>query len=1099
MDGKPSLLSLRLPASLAFPLLFSSLTFPSLFHLSLPQNRMKPDVVAPGDFIESAFSGPPSILQAAIDAGADWNGHESCAVHQMSGTSMAAPVAAGTALLLRQYFMDSSFWAAACNKAYQFCKDGAFTPSGYFLKAVMLHSGHAIRRYSDPLFDAAENTNLNSFELYAPPDNFQGYGQIHLRSVLPLRDNKGLNANQQLVVFDKLLLSEHSTLAFDIVLDAKDLKEQPPIKVTIAWYDPPSFVGSVASLLLHDLDLVVHAPNGDIFLGNRGSTAFRLPSTDQTGPAAAAAASAQSNRTASSKGPEGWATLDGEFLDERTDYANPNEQVFIARPFCSSSFPSSSSSAASAATQHKHDGTESLRQRCTYRVYVHANFLPEHPSQALAAIFTIPHSAALHGPSAATNWVRGGVDKPEETFAPTPAFTVQNLAFDAHLAGTYFDKFPVHVPFCTTLQRVEVWVKYDHLEADDSWVANLELTVATPSRRAIAIGGADSSLGLATKITEWPDTWIDSRNGEYYAAVAVNVAELAGVGQWDVFAMNSWSGSGPVWYNVTVVLGFAFAGGDSYASCAPTLEPSPHPTVSPSFSPTLDAVDASAYAPSAAKPSFEHTHSIRFSDVSLGVREAAEDAAVDSRTHIHSDSVAQNDAVTIDSFNFTGTLEHITLSLDAFETDGLEQTRGVDAWFLAVTVVDAVGLEVQVGGYEWLAQRDRFFVRRWPDPWLGKDGMGRRWVAQRDVHAAGLQGCRKPWVHPKAPSSSSSTAAQVNSSSPSYVPVREVSQQCPPRITSTVHRGDKDEWVVGDGTEQSGMWLPATLADHISKHSKSSSSGKFSYVGDGSMSETPSNAPTAVPTESSSLSLPLGPALRRRTSDWIVRLSLGYPWGLHRPVNFSGSLQLTFRTQVKGAEEEALQDLFAGGDSWDGSDTPPQKLNAVPTKRPTKMPKPHRDRDDPDADADGSSSSSSDDKRGGKDKDSKKWLDVASSEQEDRQRLIERIGVVLVGAWVVISIVLVATFTAWCSSLRREALGCLRFLLRHVVQDCFGIDTRGWLSDLGDGAPGDAQNLLSSSTHGLLRPTAPFAHDPNASYPSNSSRARKAAYGSVNV
>ena len=1073
---------------------------------------MKPDVVAPGDFIESAFSGPPSILQAAIDAGSDWNGHESCAVHQMSGTSMAAPVAAGTALLLRQYFMDPTFWSAACNKAYQFCKDGAFTPSGYFLKAVMMHSGHAIRRYSDPLFDSAENTNLNSFELFAPPDNFQGYGQIHLRSVLPLRDNKGLSANQQLVVFDNLLLAEHSTLAFDIVLDAKDLKEQPPIKVTVAWYDPPSFVGSVASLLLHDLDLVVHAPNGDLFLGNRGNTAFRLPSTYQTGPSAAAQGNGTTG-TAAGKGPEGgWAVLDGEFLDERTDFANPNEQVFIARPLCSASFPpspsssSSSAAATTAAAQHKYDGTESSRQRCTYRVYVHANFLPEHPTQAFAAIFTIPRSAALHGPSVATNWVRGGVDKPEETFAPTPAFTVQNLAFDARLAGTYFDKFPVHVPFCTTLQRVQVWVKYDHLEADDSWVANLELTVATPSRSAIAIGGADSSLGLATKITEWPDSWIDSRNGEYYAAVAVNVAELAGVGQWDVFAMNSWSGSGPVWFNVTVVLDFAYAGGDSHASCAPTLEPSPHPTVSPSFSPTLDAVaSASASTPSsAAKPHFEHTHSIRFSDVSLGVREAAEEAAVDSRTHIHSDSLAQNDAVTIDSFNFTGTLEHITLSLDAFDAaGGLEQPmRGVDAWFLAVTVVDAVGLEVQVGGYEWLAQRDRFFVRRWPDPWLGKDGKGRRWVAQRDVHAAGLQGCRKPWTHPKAPSSSS--AAQANSSSP-YVPspVREASQQCPPRITSTTHRGDKDEWVVGDGTEQSGMWLPAALADPTAKqHGKSS--GKRSYAGNGDVSggsEPPSFPPTAVPTESSSLSLPLGPALRRRTSDWIVRLSFGYPWGLHRPVNFSGSLQLTFRTQAKGAEEEALQDLFAGGDSWDGSDTPPQKSNVVPTRRPTKMPKSHRDRGDPDADADANGSSSTDDKRGkdkDKDKDSKKWLDVASSEQEDRQRLIWRIGFFLVGAWVVISIVLIATFTAWCSSVRREGLGCLRFLLRHVVQGCFGVDTRDWLADLGDGVPGDAQNLLSSSNHGLLRPTA---HDPNATYPSNSTRARKgaSAYGSVNV
>ena len=51
---------------------------------------------------------------------------------------------------------------------------GAFTPSGYFLKAVFLHSGQAVSRYSDPLYDA-EPTRIASFELLSRPgDVFQG-------------------------------------------------------------------------------------------------------------------------------------------------------------------------------------------------------------------------------------------------------------------------------------------------------------------------------------------------------------------------------------------------------------------------------------------------------------------------------------------------------------------------------------------------------------------------------------------------------------------------------------------------------------------------------------------------------------------------------------------------------------------------------------------------------------------------------------------------------------------------------------------------------------------------------------------------------------
>lgn len=57
------------------------------------------------------------------------------------GTSMSAPAAAGSALLVREYFSDTTkrFWTAVCNSAYRLCLP--FTPSGVLVKAILLHSG----------------------------------------------------------------------------------------------------------------------------------------------------------------------------------------------------------------------------------------------------------------------------------------------------------------------------------------------------------------------------------------------------------------------------------------------------------------------------------------------------------------------------------------------------------------------------------------------------------------------------------------------------------------------------------------------------------------------------------------------------------------------------------------------------------------------------------------------------------------------------------------------------------------------------------------------------------------------------------------------
>jgi serine protease AprX len=107
--------------------------------------RLKPDVVAPGYYITSAHNG------------------ESCGVVMSRGTSMATPVTASNAILLRQYFMSGRY------------KNHKLTPSGSLLKAMIIHSGQKMNAYEN---DKGVLTPLNY------PDKYQGYGRIQLDQVL---------------------------------------------------------------------------------------------------------------------------------------------------------------------------------------------------------------------------------------------------------------------------------------------------------------------------------------------------------------------------------------------------------------------------------------------------------------------------------------------------------------------------------------------------------------------------------------------------------------------------------------------------------------------------------------------------------------------------------------------------------------------------------------------------------------------------------------------------------------------------------------------------------------------------------------------------
>lgn len=189
--------------------------------------RIKPDLVAPGQTQTSA----PDLVATTL--------HYRTATVQ--GTSMAAPVAAGAAALVRQYLREGYYPGVP-----GLLEGGAIEPSAALVKAMLI--------------DGAAPLDTGG----PPPTRQQGWGRVQLDRTLTFSDSV-----RQLAVLDSpASFSSAEESPFEWQFQSNGVGD---LRVTLVYTDPPALPGANPALV-NDLDLEVVTPGGTLLRGNRLDT-----------------------------------------------------------------------------------------------------------------------------------------------------------------------------------------------------------------------------------------------------------------------------------------------------------------------------------------------------------------------------------------------------------------------------------------------------------------------------------------------------------------------------------------------------------------------------------------------------------------------------------------------------------------------------------------------------------------------------------------------------------------------------------------------------------------------------------------------------------
>ena len=197
--------------------------------------RIKPDVVAPGTWILSTYSGR---YQEGYDVGQNpqngeyqydgWGHPLNQEYKYFGGTSMATPIVSGAAALVRQYYTDTE----------------AHTPSAALLKATLINSAVDL---------ADENNDGTDDNLYSIPNAHEGWGRINV--------NEATDGDHTFA--DNASVGPGESVTYHV--EASGVSN---LKITVVWTDQASTLAASTNLV-NDLDLSVNSPSGtSTYLGN---------------------------------------------------------------------------------------------------------------------------------------------------------------------------------------------------------------------------------------------------------------------------------------------------------------------------------------------------------------------------------------------------------------------------------------------------------------------------------------------------------------------------------------------------------------------------------------------------------------------------------------------------------------------------------------------------------------------------------------------------------------------------------------------------------------------------------------------------------------
>ena len=176
-------------------------------------NRLKPDIVAPGTFILSAMT-------RYNTKSVGWMAYNTSYVY-MGGTSMSTPLTAGATALLLEHLIDNM---------------GHEDPNSSLVKAIFAASAtDMVGQYSSTTNGAGETA----------PNNHEGWGRVDMRSAL----------NTTWVDNESVTTGVNRGWSFNIPSNAPDLN------VVVSWTDKES-TPSAGTNLVNDLDLAIKDPSG---------------------------------------------------------------------------------------------------------------------------------------------------------------------------------------------------------------------------------------------------------------------------------------------------------------------------------------------------------------------------------------------------------------------------------------------------------------------------------------------------------------------------------------------------------------------------------------------------------------------------------------------------------------------------------------------------------------------------------------------------------------------------------------------------------------------------------------------------------------------